>query len=155
MVLQRFSGFLHFSRISVAVSRRACRAAATLLLVGLAGCASIPGGAPAPVATTPEARQAVVSVRAQARWDAIIKDDMEAAYAFLSPASRQVMSLDQFKSSLRRGSFRAAKIESVTCEGDVCTVRLILTYDHRMMKGISTPIGESWVFEGGQAWHVS
>jgi hypothetical protein len=105
--------------------------------------------------TTPEARQALVAVRAQARWDAVIKGDMEAAYAYLSPASRQVLSLDKFKSSLRSGSFREAKVETVTCEGDVCTVRLILTYDHRMMKGISTPLGEAWVFEGGQAWYVS
>ena len=72
---------------------------------------------------------------------------MEAAYAYLSPASRQVMSLEKFKSSMRRGTFRDARIETVTCEGDVCNVRLILTYDHRMMKGISTPIGEAWVFE--------
>ncbi len=104
---------------------------------------------------TPEARQAVVAARAQARWDALIKDDMEAAYAYLSPASRQVMSLEKFKSSMRRGTFRDARIETVTCEGDVCNVRLILTYDHRMMKGISTPIGEAWVFEGGQAWYAS
>jgi hypothetical protein len=121
----------------------------------LVGCAS-PGGAPvAPAPTTPEARQAVVAERANARWAALIKDDVEAAYGYLSPASRKVTSLDKFKSSLRRGAFRAAEIKTVVCDVEVCKVGLMLTYDHRMMKGITTPLSEAWVFEGGQAWYVN
>jgi hypothetical protein len=34
-------------------------------------------------------------------------------------------------------------------------VRLLLTYDHRQMKGITTPIVESWIVDGSQAWYVN
>lgn len=128
---------------------------ATLLLAGLAGCATQMDGPAGPAPTSPEARQAVVAARAKARWEALIKDDMEAAYAYLSPASRQVTSLDKFKSSVRRGAFRAVTLETVSCDPDACKVRLLITYDHRLMKEISTPVAEAWVFEGGQAWFVN
>jgi hypothetical protein len=155
MFLERFSGIPQISRHFVAVSRHACRAVATLAVVVAAGCAT-PGGAPvAPAPTTPEARQAVVAERANARWAALIKDDMETAYGYLSPASRQVTSLDKFKASLRRGAFRAAEVKTVVCDAEVCKVGLLLTYDHRMMKGITTPLSEAWIFEGGQAWYVN
>jgi hypothetical protein len=31
---------------------------------------------------------------------------------------------------------------------------LFLTFDHRVMQGVVTPMEETWVFEGGQAWFV-
>ena len=128
---------------------------ATLAVVGLAACATPTTVPPAPVANTPEARQAQVGERSQARWAALIKDDMDTAYGFLSPGSRQVTTLDNFKAKTRRGAFREAKVESVTCEGDVCKARVLLIYDHRQMKGITTPVSEAWIFEGGQAWYVN
>jgi hypothetical protein len=33
-------------------------------------------------------------------------------------------------------------------------VRLLVTYDHPRMKGITTPVVESWIIDGGQAWYV-
>lgn len=122
-----------------------------MAVVAAAGCATTP---PATAPGTPEARQALVSGRVQARWDAMIKDDLDGAYAFMSPGSRSVTSLEKYKANTRRGSFRAAKIESVTCEADVCTVKLQVTYDHPRMKGITTPVVESWIIDGGQAWYV-
>jgi hypothetical protein len=132
--------------IFVAVSRHACRAVATVCLVGLAACATTPA--------TPEAKQAAVTQRAQAKWNAMIKDDMEAVYGYMSPASRQVVTLERFKSNIRRGAFREAKVDRVTCDGDACQVRMLVTYDHQQMKGITTPLTESWVFDGGEAWFV-
>ncbi len=126
-----------------------------MALAGLAACAT-PGGYPAaPAPTTPEARQALVAERANARWAALIKDDLNAAYGFLSPASREVLSLDKYKTTMRRGAFRVAKVDTVACDGDSCKVQLLLTYDHRQMKGITTPILESWIVEGSQAWYVN
>jgi len=84
----------------------------------------------------------------------MVRDDMEAAYAFLSPGSRAVTSLDKFKANTRRGAFRGARVEKVACEGDACVVNLQLTYDHPKMKGITTPLAESWIIDGGQAWYV-
>ena len=30
----------------------------------------------------------------------------------------------------------------------------MLTYDHRLMKGLMTPLHETWVIDEGQAWYV-
>lgn len=128
---------------------------ATLAVAVLGACASQPPAVIAPAATTPEARQAYVTERVNARWAALIKDDMDAAYAYMSPGSRQVTSLEKFKSSTRRGAFRQVAVESVVCDVDACKVKLMLTYDHRLMKGITTPVNEAWIFESGQAWYVN
>jgi hypothetical protein len=146
MFFDAIAGISRNRPFSVAVSRHACRAVATICLIGLAGCATTPA--------TPEAKQAAVTQRAQAKWNAMIKDDVEAVYGFMSPASRQVVTLERFKANLRRGAFSEAKVERVTCEADACQVRMLVTYDHKQMKGITTPLTESWVFDGGEAWFV-
>jgi hypothetical protein len=104
--------------------------------------------------TSPEARRAMVTDRANARWAALIKGDLDTAYKFLSPASREVVSLSDFKSRTRNGGFREAKVDTVECDSDTCKVRLLLTYDHRLMSGITTPLSESWVVDQGQYWYV-
>ncbi len=102
-----------------------------------------------------EARRALVAQRASARWEALVKDDLEAAYSYLSPASKELISLEKFKANTRRGAFREGKVDNVTCEDDACQVKVMVTYDHPKMKGITTPIVESWIVDGGQAWYVS
>jgi hypothetical protein len=146
MFFDAIAGFSRNGPVFVAVSRHACRAVATGCLVALAACATTPA--------TPEAKQAAVAKRAQAKWDAMIKDDIAAVYGYMSPASRQVVTLDRFRANLRRGAFREAKVDRVTCEGDACQVRMYVTYDHQQMKGITTPLTESWIFDGGEAWFV-
>ena len=151
----RFFGFDGFRAILVAIPRHSCRVLATAALTVLAGCATGPGGTAAvPVQATPEANQALVAQRASARWVALVKDDLDTAYGYLSPGSRQLTSLDKFKANTRRGAFREGKIENVTCEADACMVKVLVTYDHPKMKGITTPVLESWIIDGGQAWYV-
>ena len=128
-------------------------------MLALAGCASTPqtgvsAPAPAAAATTPEAKEALVRQRALSRWDLLIKDDLDAAYAYMSPGSREATTLAKFKANFRRGAFREAKVESVSCDGDACLAKLLVTYDHPKMKGITTPVVESWIVDGGQAWYV-
>src|SRR5512134_1371291 len=101
MFFEAIAGISRNGAVSVAVSRHACRVLATVCLVALAGCATTPA--------TPEAKQAAVTARATAKWNAMIKDDMEAAYGYMSPASRQVVTLERFKANVRRGAFREAK----------------------------------------------
>ena len=125
------------------------------MLAALGACASAPPAPVAPPANTPEARQAYVTERVKARWAALIKDDMDAAYAYMSPGSRAVTTLEKYKSTTRRGAFREVVVDTVVCDGDACKVRLMLTYDHRQMKGITTPVNEAWIFESGQAWYVN
>ena len=151
--------FAGFRAILVAIPRHRCRVLATVGMIALAGCASTPQGSPdasaTPSASTAQAREKLVAQRAAARWDAMVKDDLDTAYGYLSPGSKQMISLEKFKASTRRGTFREGKVESVTCEEDACQVKVMVTYDHPKMKGITTPILESWIVEGGQAWLVS
>jgi hypothetical protein len=119
-------------------------------LAGLAvvGCASIS------VDSAPEAKQKYVAERAQARWQALIKGDVDAAYAFLSPASKKATPLQTYAGSIKPGMWRNVKVDKVDCEAELCKVQLAVTYDAKMMKGITTPIWESWVIEDGSAWYV-
>jgi hypothetical protein len=121
---------------------------------GMASCAVSPVGDGSGVATTPEARREAVTKRVNERWDALIRGDLEAAYALLSPASRETLTLDQFKRRTAKGSFRRATIDAVDCGAELCTVKLRVTYDHRVMKGVETPMEETWVFDKGQPWLV-
>ncbi|MCC7328462.1 MAG: hypothetical protein IT521_16815 [Burkholderiales bacterium] len=118
------------------------------------GCATSPISVPAAAPKTPEAQQALVAQRASERWDAMVKNDLDAAYAFMSPGSRQVTSLEKFKANTRRGAFRKGIVDSVVCEEGACKVRVVVTYDHPKMKGITTPVSEAWIIDGGQAWYV-
>jgi hypothetical protein len=104
--------------------------------------------------TTSEAKQALVAKRASSRWDLLIKNDLDAAYAYMSQGSRDTTSLEKFKVNFRRGAFRDAKVDTVSCDGDACLARIMVTYDHPKMKGITTPVVESWIIDGGQAWYV-
>ena len=131
--------------------RAACMAGLPVLVVA-AGCATTGGRLTKD--TAPEIKRAAVTERANARWAALIKGDLDAAYAYLSPASREVVTLATFKARTRSDSFREAKIDSVECEPELCKVRLMLTYDHRLMKGVQTPLAETWVLDEGQIWYV-
>jgi hypothetical protein len=108
----------------------------------------------APAGAAPEARAEVVTTRALARWDALLKGDVKTAYTYLSPASRAVISLERYLAKTNPASFRGIKLDRVACEAESCQVKLWLTFDHRLMQGVTTPIEETWVFDGGQAWFV-
>lgn len=162
MLFGRISKIPGFQAFLVAVPRHPCRVVATIGVLALAGCATAPQGhstAPGTAATasaaTPAAREALVTQRAKARWDAMVKDDLDTAYGYFSPGSRELITLEKFKASTRRGAFREGKVESVTCEEEACQVKVMVTYDHPKMKGITTPVIESWIVDGGQAWLVS
>jgi hypothetical protein len=47
----------------------------------------------------------------------------------------------------------------VNCEADTCTVKLSVTYDHKVRGAskplnITTPLTEKWIISQGQAWFV-
>ena len=123
-------------------------------LFGLSSCAVSPVGDGSGAAVSPEARREAVTTRVNARWSALIKGDLEGAYALLSPASREATTLDQFRKNTRKQGFREAKIDTIDCGAELCVVKLLITYDHRLMKGVRTPLEETWVFEKGQPWFV-
>ena len=143
----------HFRNGTVAKRRHLLMG--TLVLASLVGgCASVPGGAGIGPETPADVKRDVVTARAKARWDALIKPDLASAYTFLSPASRATMSLDQYKARHKVGMYRAVTIDSVDCEAERCTVKLKLTYDYQRFKGMVTPLSERWIITQGQAWFV-
>lgn len=133
------------------MSKRILRVGAGLMLlvVGLAGCAGIvpdEGGQLDP-------RQQV-SERASARWNALIAGDLAKAYEYLSPGTRDVMTLDSYKAKTRPGTWRKAKVDTVTCEKDRCEVAMLIEHDYRNMKSIESRLNEVWLQDGGKWWFV-
>jgi hypothetical protein len=45
-------------------------------------------------------------------------------------------------------------VEKVDCVAEVCSVVMELVYDRKQMKGIQTPLNETWIIEKGSAWYV-
>jgi hypothetical protein len=105
--------------------------------------------------SSPEAKRAVVRERAEARWQAIGKGDFAAAYGYMSPASRQVVSAATFDERMRNAQLSQGVIEAVVCQGETCRVDVKMTYERKSVKGgITTPAQETWIIANGQAWYV-
>ena len=118
------------------------------LATGLTGCASLSAD------SAPERKQKIVAEKAQARWDVLIKGDVGAAYQFLSSGSKAATSLEVYKSKVKPGLWRQAKVGKIDCEAEICKVMMLVTYDTRRMRGIETPVDETWIIESGSAWYV-
>jgi hypothetical protein len=99
-------------------------------------------------------KQKVVKERATARWQALINSDPDKAYEFLSPGSKAVASLAEYKGRTRSTGFKTADVTSAVCEGDACKVRLTVVLEHKLMKSIPIEIEETWTLEKGQYWYV-
>jgi hypothetical protein len=117
-------------------------------VLAVVGCATTPTSVP------DQDREKIVAQRAEARWQTLIKGDVDGAYAFLSPGSKVATSLAAYKGKIKSGLWREAKAETVKCDGEVCKATVRLTYDTERVKGIQTPIDENWIFENGTAWYV-
>ncbi len=96
----------------------------------------------------------LVAIRAKDRWQALIDQDLPRAYAFLSEGTRQSISLERYQAGIKPGMWRKVKVEGVDCKEKVCRARLLVTYDHKMMKDVTTPLSEDWLIENGNAWLV-
>ncbi len=137
-----------------AVGRGLRGASALAVAVGLVACASITVDSP------PEAKQKVVAERAQARWELLIKGDVDGAYQYLSVGSKAATPPGLYKAKIKPGMWRGAKVDKVDCEAEVCKVQMLITYDFRaprgggVMKGIETPVPETWIIENGTVGYV-
>jgi hypothetical protein len=116
-----------------------------LVLAILAGCAG------APVSEGPPEK--IVGESAQARWNALIAGDVSAAYAYLSPASKQTYSLELYRNSIRPGFWQKVVVKEVKCEPEVCEVSLEVSYRFRGTP-ITTPLKETWIRSGGTWGYV-
>jgi hypothetical protein len=124
----------------------------------LGGCASAPPSAPVPLAPIAKSAEQVVAERAGARWQALIKGDLVAAYGFLSPASRETINVNAFVAQHGKGGqfWRNVSDFKATCEAELCQVALMLEYDLRdTVKGLKREIRETWIQDQGQWWMVA
>jgi hypothetical protein len=114
-----------------------------VLAIVLCGCAAV-----APRSET------VVKERAQARWDALVKGDFNAAYGYMSPGSRSVTSATDYASGLRRGFWKSAVVEKVECgSAQSCDVSATIEYEFMGMR-TKTPLRETWIRDGSEWWYL-
>lgn len=112
----------------------------------------MPGGL-APGAPA-EVKQAAAMERSRARWQAMIKQDYQAAYGYMSDASRKAVSVDGFRTRVKGVVFKDAEVRNATCDAEACKVEVFVTYDHPKVKGMGFPVTETWVLERGSLWYV-
>ena len=122
-------------------------ALASLLSLALAGCANLQ--------TKPED---AVAQRATARWQALIKGDMDTAYKYSTPGYRAVIDVNGFKGRTGiLGTWLDAQVYKVECDQpDRCKVVLRLEFS-TLIPGKSklrmdTRLDETWLLEDGQWW---
>jgi hypothetical protein len=124
-------------------NRIPARLVAGVLTIVLFGCAAV----------TPRS-EAVVKERAQARWDALVKGDFNAAYGYMSPGSRSVTSATDYAAGLRRGFWKSAVVDKVECgSAQSCEVHATIEYEFSGMR-TKTPLRESWVRDGSEWWYL-
>ena len=128
--------------------RREGRYLVVVLAVLTAACSGLRADSPT------EEKVKVVAERSAARWKAIIGKDFATAYDYMSPATRSTITPAGFKTVASRIAYRNAEVKEVTCDVETCRVKLIITYDAKIMAGVHTPLEESWIIEKGQAWYV-
>lgn len=119
-------------------------AACLIVAMAVAGCAAM----------KPQTAEEVVKERAQARWDALVKGDARAAYAFLSPGSRAVLTPENYATSIRVGFWKSARVERAVCEAQqTCEAHVTIEYEFQAQR-IKTPLRETWIREGTDWWYL-
>ena len=130
-----------------------------LACLGLQGCATT-SQAPG-VESSPEA---LVEARARARWDALLAQEYQQAYQFLTPGDRSALEPWDYELRLRANRARVqwigAEIKDVGCAELRCEVSISLTSRFmapvpgvKEMK-VTTQQEEQWILIDDAWWHV-
>ncbi len=101
-----------------------------------------------------------IEQRATARWEALLGGDLQAAYEYLSPATRSSINSLQYQRSvlLQKVRWTGAQYIEESCEETTCKVTISLDYViHGALPGIrsfedSQVVEESWVLVDG-VWY--
>ena len=127
---------------------------ALILGVNLVGCGTI-----VPMQTTGVAENKVdavtrlVSDRAQQRWNALLEQNMDVAYQFISPAGRSLMSLKDYRPRVNAGFWRGARVKEATCAAETCELTVLVDMLVENVK-FTNPIKETWILDAGKWWFV-
>jgi phospholipase C len=105
-------------------------------------------------ATVPSSPEAAVKQKAQARWDLLVKGDFNAAYGYMSPGSRSIITAPEYAASLRAGFWKSAVVDKVECgSAQSCDVSATIEYEH-LGRRTKTPLRETWIREGQEWWYL-
>lgn len=120
-----------------------------------------PTSAPAsiPAAITPQ-EQAVLQ-RAQERWDALVAHDFERAWLYLTPAEREKVKQQDYRTNFGGDAvWKAAVARRARCiAAERCAVLVVLEVKvlapqfQQLFPEIEREVEEEWVTEGGQWWY--
>lgn len=121
--------------------------AATLAMATLAGCAALQPAKP----------EEIVSKRVGEYWAARVKGDSAKAYAYTTPAYRQLRSAEQFRLQAGTGNgIQSGEPVRVNCSDDRCEVRVKMMATPAIpgvnLGTIPVYVDEVWLLEGGQWW---
>ena len=120
--------------------------------LNLVGCGSLVSSTVA-VDNSVDAASRVVADRAQQRWNALLKQDMEAAYQFISPGGRSVMTAQQYGPRINTVFWRGAKVDKASCAAETCEVTVLVDMVVERVK-FTNPITETWILDAGKWWFV-
>lgn len=111
----------------------------------------------------PRSDEEVVRDRAQSRWDAVVAQDYQAAWAYYSPGFRETTDAPTYALDMARRPVRrtAATVQDVHCDGDRCEVTTRVRY--RTIQGVSYLRGmelerdasETWIRIDGKWWYAA
>ena len=88
------------------------------------------------------------------RWNAVIAGSLDKAYEYISPAGRSTVKLESFKSSIKPGFHKSARVVSVQCgTPEVCDVQMEVEYEFQG-KRTKTPLPEKWIKQDGKWWFL-
>ena len=100
-----------------------------------------------------DAVMSLVAKRAQQRWDALLQQDMDAAYQFISPGGRLLMTVEQYRPRVNTSFWRGAKVEKASCAAEICEVTVMVD---SLLEGVkfTNRIKETWILDAGKWWFV-
>ena len=136
------------------------RVAAMMLLLAISLVSALSGCASNQTAADTSADQVVQ--RAEARWEAVLSDDLETAYTFYTPGYRSTVSVVDFGVSmkLRRVRYTSAEYVDQTCENQRCVLRFKVGFAvARPAPGVETFESKSvheevWLNTDGEWWFL-
>lgn len=125
--------------------------AVLVVAMGMAGCAGTGDGSAPAVQADPQNQ---VRELAAARWDALLKRDFARAYEYLSPGTREKMTLESYSRKVGSGTWKSARVNTVSCETEKCKVAIALEYSYRDIKSLETMLDEDWLLQDGKWWFI-
>ena len=139
--------------------RRGCTIRLFVAISGLGGLLSGCAVDPAAISEASLSKEQAVARRAGERWALLVAGDLDRAYPFISPGTRQVYSLSAYKATVNPRLWKGAKVVGVECSSEEsCRARVLIRYQINMrIRGAvegEQEINEAWLRINSQWWFV-